>query len=169
MFNSELAEFLAHSIELEAEARERYRELAESMATHNNTEVAGFFQAMAAEASKHLAEVEAMVGSEALPEFKPWEFKWPNSEAPETASYEALHYRMGLRQAMELALGNERAAEAYYRQVSETARDDKTAALAREFAAEEHSHAQALEQQIAALAEEPAHGREEDDAPNMPE
>jgi len=169
MFNSELADFLAHSIELEAEARERYRELAESMAAHNNTEVAAFFEAMAVEASKHLAEVEGMVGSMALPEFKPWEYNWPNSEAPETASYEALHYRMSLRQAMQLALENERAAENYYRLVAETARDDKTAALAREFAEEELSHSRALEKQIATLGEEPEFRREEDDAPNMPE
>ena len=67
MFNSELAEFLAHSVELEAEARERYQELAEAMAVHHNSEVAEFFRRMATEASDHLAEVERIVGGAVLP------------------------------------------------------------------------------------------------------
>ena len=60
MIYTELDIFLAHSVELESEAQERYLELAESMATHNNGEVAAFFQRMAREASQHLAEVEAL-------------------------------------------------------------------------------------------------------------
>ena len=57
MSNTHLAEFLAHSVELESEARERYLELAESMQAHNNTEVAEFFARMAEESRLHLEEV----------------------------------------------------------------------------------------------------------------
>ena len=102
--------FLAHTVALEEEAMSRYRELAEAMETHNNPEVAAFFRRMSEESAKHLAEVRTFAEGQSLPELAAWEFDWPG-EAPESASYEALHYRMDLRSAMELALANERAAE----------------------------------------------------------
>lgn len=169
MSNSELAAFLAHSIELESEAGERYEELASSMATHNNEPVAQFFQQMAREASHHLAEVAALATDLTLPEFKAWEFTWPQAEPPETASYEALHYRMSLRQAISLALENERAAESYYRSAAGSAVDKETARIATQFADEELSHAAALEKLLQDLPQQSANIQEEDDDPHMPE
>ena len=123
MEHSELAVFLAHSVELESEAHERYLELADAMATHHNTDVAQFFRRMAREAELHLAEVNELAGDLPLPQLKAWDFQWPGSEPPETANYEALHYRMSLREAMNLALANEQAAERYYRQAARAASD----------------------------------------------
>ena len=167
--NSELAHFLAHSVELESEARERYEELADSMAQHHNEQVALFFLRMAREAQQHLAEVAELGGGMALPELKAWEFNWPGAEPPETASYEAMHYRMSLRQAMSLALQNERAAQAYYAEAADSASDAETVRIARLFAEEEASHAAELERMLQELPENGAHLREEDDDPHMPE
>ncbi len=167
--DSELANFLAHSLELESEARERYGELAESMDMHHNRPVADFFRRMAAEAEHHLQEVAELAGHMTLPQLKAWEFDWPDAEPPETASYEALHYRMGLRQAMQLALANERAAERYYREFAKRTGDAGTAAVANRFADEERGHAAELERLMAALPATGAHLREEDDEPHMPE
>jgi rubrerythrin len=165
----ELAEFLAHSLELETEARERYRELADAIEAHHNRPVAGFFRRMAAEAEHHLQEVAELAGDMTLPELKAWEFDWPGAEAPETASYEALHYRMSLRQAMALALANERAAQQYYRRYADGCRDTRTANIARRFAAEEGGHAAELQRLMAALPSDDGYSREEDDDPHMPE
>ena len=167
--NPLLAGFLAHSIELESEARERYTELADTMAVHHNRAVAEFFQRMAGEAKRHLDEVASLAGRLELPELKAWEFDWPSTEPPETASYEALHYRMSLREAMSLALANERAAERYYRHVAETSTDRETAKIALQFADEEIRHAEALERMLAVQPEAGAYRREEDDEPHMPE
>lgn len=169
MTYTELDIFLAHSVELESEARERYLELAESMTAHNNTAVAAFFQRMANEASAHLAEVEEIAAGRQLPDMQAWDFDWPEAEPPETASYEALHYRMGLRQAMALALENEWAAERYYRLHSTTSEDPETMRIAAQFADEEVSHARELERLIAALPEDAANLKLEDDDPTMPE
>ena len=166
---TELANFLAHSLELESEARERYGELAESMAGHRNQPVADFFQRMATEAEHHLQEVAELAGGMALPELKAWEFDWPEAEAPETSSYEALHYRMSLRQAMQLALENECAAERYYRRFASTSDDPDTVRVATGFADEELQHAAELERMMADLPEQAALLREEDDEPHMPE
>ena len=87
MANNELEIFFAHSIELESEA-------------HHNEPVAQFFLDMALEASHHLAQVTTLAKDLALPELKAWEFDWPQAEPPETASYEALHYRRRLRESL---------------------------------------------------------------------
>ncbi len=93
----------------------------------------------------------------------------PEAEPPETASYEAVHYRMSLRQAITLALANERAAEQFYRQAGAGSGDSDTARIAAQFANEEQSHAEELERMLAALPANGAHCREEDDDPHMPE
>jgi rubrerythrin len=169
MVKQALATFLAHSIELESEAGERYAELADSMAQHHNNEVAQFFERMAREAQQHLGEVAELASNMTLPNYKPWEYQWPGAEPPETASYEALHYRMSLRQAMILALDNERAAEAFYRQVADKSVDEEMAGIARRFADEELSHAAELERMLQALPPGSAQSHEEDDDPHMPE
>ena len=119
--------------------------------------------------SHHLAEVTTLAKGLVLPEFKAWEFDWPDAEPPETASYEALHYRMSLRQAISLALKNERAAENYYRGMADNAGDKETARIAGQFADEELSHAAQLEKLLRELPENGAYIREEDDDPHMPE
>lgn len=169
MENKELAEFLAHSVELESEARDRYEELADVMTAHHNHKVASFFRRMVQEVHHHLGEVTDLAKGMTLPDLKAWEFNWPEAESPEAASYEAMHYRMSLRDAMTLALENERAAENYYRTVANTSGTEETARIAAQFADEEHSHAAELVSMLQQLPQNSAHLREEDDEPNMPE
>lgn len=169
MENTELANFFAHSVELESEAGDRYRELADTMAAHHNHKVAEFFLRMVAEVRHHLGEVTDLAKGMTLPELKAWEFNWPEAESPETASYEAMHYRMSLRDAMTLALQNERAAESYYRGVANSSGDEETAKIAGQFADEERSHAAELVRLLQELPENRANLREEDDDPHMPE
>jgi rubrerythrin len=164
-----LADFLAHSLELESEAQARYEELAEAMAAHHNLPVANFFRRMAAESERHQQEVAELAAGVALPELHAWDFDWPDAEPPETVSYEALHYRMNLHQAMQLALANEYSAQRYYRRFADTSDDAPTAALAARFADEEQGHAEELERLLAALPAEASEARDDDDDPHMPE
>lgn len=169
MSDSALLEFLAHSRELEREAGERYEELADVMAAHHNGAVAAFFARMTQEAAQHLAEVETLAAGRELPAIAPWEFRWPGAEPPETASYEAVHYRMTLHEAMQLALANERAAQAFYSRHADSSADPEVRRIAAQFAAEEAGHAARLETLLAA---EPAPGplaHEEDDPPHQPD
>ncbi len=169
MSNESLALFLAHSIELESEAKNRYQELSETMATHHNDEVAQFFARMAREAKRHLKEVRQLAKGLELPKIRAWEFDWPGEEPPETASYEELHYLMTLRQAIEIAIKNERTAERYYRAMAATSSDQETITIATEFADEEVEHTAALEKMLADLPENGSCPRLDDDEPNMPE
>jgi len=169
MSNKYLEEFLAHSVELESEARERYLELADAMAAHHNNDVAEFFARMAEESRLHLEEVSEMAEGLELPDLKAWEFDWPETESPESTSYEAVHYRMSLREAMLLALDNERGAQKYYGSFADSSPDAETRQLAAKFAAEEASHAAQLVMKIGKLPKDSSHHLEEDDAPNEPE
>lgn len=169
MSEAALLEFLAYSTELEGEAGERYTELAEAMRTHHNAAVADFFDRMAGEAAHHLAEVAGIADGRALPSVAPWDFAWPDAEAPETLSYEVLHYRMTLREAIQLALGNERSAERFYRDYAERSDDGEVRRIAAFFAEEEQSHARHLEDMLQALPEESPHARIDDDPPLTPE
>ena len=165
----ELLHFLAHACELEQEAQERYAELADALDAHNNAEVAAFFRAMAEESSRHLAEVSLLAAGLELPALKAWEYDWPGAEAPESASHEAAHYRMTVREAMELALGQERSAEAFYRARSEQAQDEETRQLAAEFADEEAEHAERLALRLQDLPAVSEVSRQDDDPPHQPE
>lgn len=164
-----LEQFLAHSVALESEAGERYRELEATMRSHNNTEVADFFQRMGDEADSHLGEIEGYTAGRQLPAIPAWELDWPEAEPPETTSYEAVHYRMSLSEAIRLALANERAAKDYYAQVAAQTADSETATLAAAFAAEEAEHEAALVEMLQCLPSAPALHRLEDDEPHMPE
>jgi rubrerythrin len=169
MSEATLLAFLAHSLELEREAGERYTELAEAMRTHHNTTVADFFARMAEEAAHHLAEVSDVAAGRALPSVAPWDFEWPDAEAPETMSYEVLHYRMTLHEAIELALANERAAERFYRGYAERSDESEVRRIAAVFADEERTHARHLEEALKALPEASPHARIDDDPPLIPE
>ncbi len=161
--------FLAHSVALESEAGERYRELEATMRGHNNTEVADFFRRMGDEAEKHLGEIEGYTAGRQLPAIPAWEFQWPEAEPPETISYEAVHYRMSLSEAITLALANERAAKDYYARVAEQTAHPETATLAASFAAEEAEHEAALIEILQHLPPGPELHRLEDDEPHMPD
>jgi rubrerythrin len=169
MTNQKLALFLAHSVELESEARERYTELAEAMHVHHNAAVAEFFERMAREAEHHLAEVATLAGDMELPQIKAWDFSWPEAEPPETVSYEAVHYRMSLRQAATLALANEQAAEHYYRQCAARSDDPEIRTIAGQFANEELYHAEQLQKLLKDLPDNGTFQREDDDPAHMPE
>ncbi len=162
----DLATFLAHAVVLESEAAERYDELAAVMAEHNNPEIADLFEKMAYYSRQHRAEaIERARAVGGLPDLKPWEFSWPDAESPEAASFDQVHYLMGARQALILALAAEKRARDFYAGVSRDAETAEIAALAAEFAEEEAEHAEALERWIERY---PAETETADDDPDPP-
>lgn len=134
--------FLAHALELETEAAERYAELADSMEAHNNADVAKLFRDLGGYSSKHRDEVQALARQYGpLPKVAPWEFQWDgNAESPEAASWEGTHYLMRPHHALKLALLSETQGSKYYEAVAAETRDPEVARLAREFAEEEAGH-----------------------------
>lgn len=68
-------ELMAHAYAIEAEAAERYDELATQMEVHNNLEVAALFRKLAEYEGAHAREIEERSAHLSLPVLAPWEFK----------------------------------------------------------------------------------------------
>ncbi|TGD71756.1 rubrerythrin [Mangrovimicrobium sediminis] len=151
MANEELARFLAHSVEMESEARACYLALAERMRSHKNTSVAEFFDRMARESQLHLEEVSEIGAGMDLPLLNDDEFDWPEGESPESSASGQATPNMSLREAILLALENERAAKKFYGSFAEISSDTETRRVAAQFAAEEASHAEQLVKRLASI------------------
>lgn len=143
-------EFLAHALALETEAAEGYEEVGDSMAVHNNPEVAELFHRFARNGRKHAEQVRALAEGMTLPKIAPWDFKWGEHASPETSSRDRVHYLMTSAQALALALRAERSAHAFYAGVAESSPNAKVRKIAAEFAEEEADHVRMLTEWIEA-------------------
>lgn len=141
-----LAEFLAHAVELEAEAAGRFDELADALAVHHGESgVVGLFRQMAHFSRLHLAEAKERAAGMDLPKLQPWEFKWPGAESPESADSSRSHYRMTPWHALTLALESEKRGHAFYAALAQQSADPEIRRLAAMFTEEEAEHVATLE------------------------
>lgn len=131
---------LAHALELETEAVDRYQEMAAAMHAHNNHEVAELFAKMAQIESKHVGNVETAAGDAELPRRAPWEWDWLDGESPEVLPLSAMHYRLTPHLALQEALRCEERAVRFCEHAAALADDDDTRRLAEEMAGEEREH-----------------------------
>lgn len=161
--------FLAHAVELETEAADRYEELADSMEAHNNIEVASLFRDLAACSRKHRDEVSGIAAAFGpLPSVAPWEFEWDSTaESPEAAAFENTHYLMTAHHALKMALQCETQGCKYYAAVAAETRDPRVAQLAREFADEEAGHVELVRQWLQRYPTPPEGWDDDPDPPNI--
>lgn len=164
-----LGEFLAHAITLENESVERYQQLADSMETHNNMEVADLFRKLAHFGEIHAHEVEHHAEGMKLPQIPPWDYKWTCPEGPESGCEEDAHYLMDTRQALNMALHNEERGRQFYAAVAETSADEEVRKLANEFAEEEQEHVNILKKWVLHLSDPDTVPLDDLDPPNIPE
>ncbi len=144
-----VASFLAHALALETEAAERYAELADAMAVHNNPEIAAVFRQMAEFSQLHAQSVRRRTEGHDLPRLRSWEYRWSTPEPPEVGDVADTHYLMTPWHALRFALNNERRGHAFYAGRAEGAEDPEVGRLAAEFAAEEGEHVATLERWLA--------------------
>jgi len=159
-------ELLVHAYAMEAEAAERYGELAEQMAMHNNHEVAQVFAKLAAIEQKHAEQLAGRAGERGGARRSPWDYRWLDPESPEAVPVAEMHYLMTAHHALKLALHNELRAEAFYRVMAERADSGEVRLLAEEFVAEEQEHV-ALMRHWLSKYPEPAAGWDEDPDPPL--
>lgn len=162
-----VAEFLAHALELEMEAVDRYRELADSMELHNNLEVADLFRGQAERGIRHTEAILTRAQGLHLPPISPWDFKW-DGPSPEVLGMDLVNYLMDAHQALALALHNETRGRDFYAQVATGSPDPAVRAIAYELVAEEDAHVRTLADWLAALGPVPD-PLEDLDPPNRPD
>ncbi len=160
-----LEEFLAHAHALELEAAEHYEEMASSMEMHHNHEVAELFHDLARSGHRHAEQILARAEGLELPKIAPWDFKWGDGEAPETANIDNVHYMMRPYHALDMARDAEIQAQKFYAAVAESSPHPEVRKLAGEFAAEEAEHVEKLN---AWISQHPVPEEGWDDDPDPP-
>ncbi|MBX3634479.1 MAG: rubrerythrin [Rubrivivax sp.] len=142
-----LPEFLAHAIALEAEAAERYLELADMMESYGKADVAALFREMVGYSRLHHDAIVERAQGVALPQLRSWQYRW--RQPPEAGGDEAFDRHLSAYDALRYARENEFRAQAWYSQVHDAASAGDVRSLAGAFAAEEAEHVQALDAWLA--------------------
>lgn len=145
-------DFLAHAIQLEAEAALRFGQLADAMDASGNKQVGKLFRQLSDYSRLHLSDAQARAGFREVPKLSPTEYQWPDIESPEAAAIWAADPFIGREEALNIALAAETAGLDYYQSVFDTTDDPETKTLAREFVEEEQGHVAELHKWIAAHA-----------------
>jgi rubrerythrin len=136
----ELPVFLAHALELETDSAERLREFAGMLEQHHQHELAVLFTELAVFSDKHAEEVAQICSEHALPVLTAWEFAWPDAEAPETCTYDAVRYEMTAADALRSMLAQEVAAADFYADIASRSQHAEIRRYAAMFAEEEREH-----------------------------
>ncbi|MCL4801566.1 MAG: ferritin family protein [Burkholderiales bacterium] len=137
---------MAYAYALEAEASERYSEFADAMETHNNREVAELFRKLARIENMHAEQILEEMGWTRPPAPPTGGWRWEGLEGPETADHTDLHYLMQPYHALQIALHNEKRAEAFFRDLIRRAPSGKVRTAAKEMADEETEHVRLVEE-----------------------
>jgi rubrerythrin len=163
-----IEDLLAHARDMEAEAAERYNDLADQMEVHNNHEVARLFRKLAEIEAKHIAAVEAMGDGLDLPELKPWEHAW-EGESPEAPENDEVHYLMTPYHVISIALRHEKIAVDFFEGVVANSADPKLSEAANRLADDERSHVILLEEWLARFPKPDEDWDHDPDPPSLQE
>jgi rubrerythrin len=138
---SNLNDLLAVAYQIEIDAVDRYKLLADQMEIHNNPELAKVFRDLARAEGIHGEEIRRMAGDFDVASHAREIAKFAG-ESPEEADLGEAHYKMTPRHALQLSLVGEERALAYFTSIVETAKDPKVKTLAAELVEEEAEHVQ---------------------------
>lgn len=160
-----VAELLAHALELEIEAEERYRSLADQMEMHNNLNLAHIFRTLAGHEAHHAEEIKQRLEGIGAPSLEPGAAKWRGAESPEAVDFGAVRYNMTPWHALQLALTAERKAFEFFDRIAKAAQDAELKRWATEFAAEEQEHVDHVLRELKKYPEPPAGWDDDPDPP----
>jgi erythrin-vacuolar iron transport family protein len=146
-----LRDALDLAILIEEEARDRYVEFAEQLATHDTPEVADFFSRMARIEERHRTELLerriTLFGS------TPADIERRNIFDVEAPEYEAARAFMGVRQALETVLASEVKAYLFFNEALPRVKDPESKALFQELRDEEVHHQALVKAELARCPE----------------
>ena len=155
---------MGYACAMEAEASERYAELADLMSAHHNRDVAELFGRLARIEGKHRDQILAKLGWTTAP--PACDYTWETPEGPETTDYGGLNYLMTPYHALALARHNELRAVAFFDRCAKARVPAAVRAAAAEMAEEEREHVRLIDEWLATVPV-PERGWDEDpDPPN---
>lgn len=161
------ADFMAQAYAMELDAAERYAEFADQMEVHNNPEVAKLFRKLAEIEGLHARQILEEMGWPTMPA-PVYALQWDAAEPPETTPVDSLHYRMRPWHALQLALDNERRAEAFLAGIAKARRTPaEVRKLALEMAADEREHQRLIREWMARVPKPEAGWERDPDPPSF--
>ena len=114
-----LNDLLAVAYQIEIDAVDRYKLLADQMETHNNPELVKIFRDLARAEGIHGEEIRRMAGDFDVAARAREIAKFEQSESPEEADLGSAHYMMTPWHALQLSLAGEERALAYFTSIVE--------------------------------------------------
>ena len=158
----DMTELMAQAYALEREAVDRYGELADTLATHNNQEVAALFRRLASQEALHAAEILRTMGWTRAPE--------PPGlpGAPSAPAYDETHYLMHPWHALRLALDAEQRAHDFFAELVQRCEGDDMRRAAERLQADEREHIVLLQDWLQRVPEPPAGWDDDPDPPRYP-
>lgn len=156
---------LAYALAMESEAAERYAELADQMAVHNNQEVAALFRKLGEIEYLHAENIRRQAAGHELPRISLGGYRWGSRESPEALDPGEVHYLITPHQAVRLALRHEQQAAEFYGTIARGSGNREVQALAKGYEEEEREHVRLLTEW---LERYPVTGRDWDDDPDPP-
>jgi rubrerythrin len=133
-------EFYAHALEIEREAAERYAEFAAYFTEHGEEVIAGLCRSLATLESEHHRQLLRACEGLKIPVISRGEYLWIDGSPPESAARELFYRATTPRQLLEIALGAEMRARAFFVGVARSSASKAVRELASIMAAEEAEH-----------------------------
>jgi rubrerythrin len=160
-----VVEFMAYACAMEAEAAQRYEDLADLMAAHNNREIAELFGKLARIEALHRDQIMNQMGWTTAPPSHT--FEWTTPEGPETTDHGDLHYLMQPYHALKLAEHNERRAVEFFAAFATADLPGDVRSAAAEMADEEREHVRLIESWLMKVTAPAEDWAEDLDPPNV--
>lgn len=143
-----LAECYANALAIEREAAVRSAQFAEFLDDHSEQEAAELFHKLARYEQQHVDELLHRTSGMPLPALRAWEFSWLDNAPAEQVNHDFIFHLMTPHDALKIALGAEKRAQALYEQAVAVSDDPEVKRLARELAGEELEHIAWLEEAL---------------------
>ncbi len=140
-----IAECYANALAIEREAAARCAQFAEYLEDHDEQAAADLFHKLARYEQQHVEELQRRSSGMPLPALRSWEFSWLDNAPSEKVNHDLVFYLMTPHDALKIALGAEKRAQALYEQAIASSDDPEVKRLARELAGEELEHIAWLE------------------------
>ncbi|MBI4988809.1 MAG: ferritin family protein [Rhodocyclales bacterium] len=140
-----LAECYANALAIEREAAARCEQFAEYLEDHGEQATAELFRKLARYEQQHVEELLRRTSGMPLPTLRSWEFSWLDNAPAEQVNHDFIFHLMTPHDALKIALGAEKRAQALYEQSVASSEDAEVKRLARELASEELEHIAWLE------------------------
>lgn len=161
-----LEDLLAYARIMERASVERYAELAEVMAMHNNQELSELFRRMSENEWLHVQNVDELSHEFSVKQGAVQPGAGDRLRGAEIPQSEDVHYMHSPYQVLKLAQQSEQSALDFYRQLAESAANEEVRAAALRLAAEEEAHLRELDAWLSRYPEPEPDWAVDPDPPN---